>query len=346
MPATQRTRPSTHRPPRLRTGDAIGIVSPSWGGPAVFPHRLERGIAELERLGFAVKVGEHARNASGHVSDTAQNRAQDIHRFFEDPDVRLVLASIGGDHSCHLLPHLNWKLLRQNPTLLMGYSDISVLNVAFWSMTGLITCNGPALMTDFAEYPVPLSYTLQSFLRTVSEPKPPGVIEPSDAWTEELLDWGTQADLSRPREMTPSDGWTALRRGVGEGPLVGGCIESLQHLRGTPYWPRLDGAILFLETSEEAPTPERVDGILMDYENMGVLRNLRGLLFGRPMGYSDADRERLATVLMERTKGLDFPVVIDADFGHTAPQFVLPIGCRARLDGGTPSLEILEPAVS
>ena len=346
MPATQHTRPSTHRPPRLRTGDAIGIVSPSWGGPAVFPHRLERGIVELERLGFEVKIGEHARNANGHVSDTARNRAQDIHRFFEDPDVRLILASIGGDHSCHLLPHLDWKLMRRHPTLLMGYSDISVLNIAVWSMTGLVTCNGPALMTDFAEYPVPLSYTLQSFLRTVSEPKPPGTIEHAEAWTEEILDWGTKADLTRPRDMTPTDGWTSLKRGVGEGTLIGGCIESLQHLRGTPYWPRMDGAILFLETSEEAPTPERVDGILMDYENMGVLRGLSGLLFGRPMNYSDEDRERLAEVLLERTKGLDFPVVTEVDFGHTSPQFVLPIGCRARLDGAAPSLEILEPAVS
>jgi muramoyltetrapeptide carboxypeptidase LdcA involved in peptidoglycan recycling len=145
--------------------------------------------------------------------------------------------------------------------------------------------------------------------------------------------------------MVDTRGWTWLRGGSAEGELVGGCIESLQHLRGTGFWPDFEGRILFLETSEEKPGPARVDGILMDYENMGVLSQISGLLVGRPMYYSDAEKAELREVVRRRTANYSFPIVTDMDFGHTAPQFTLPIGCRARLDVDSRTFEVVEPAV-
>ena len=334
------------KPPRIQPGDTIGIVSPSWGGAGAFPHRLRNGVAYLESRGFKVELSRHALEQHGHVSDTAENRAADLHEMFERSDVSAIITAIGGDHSCHLLPHIDFDLIRDNPTIFMGYSDVTVLNVAIWKKCGLVTFNGPALITDFAEYPEPLAYTVESFARTVQKGGPVGHIAPSSEWTEETLDWREKLDLTRPRRLRESPGWNWLRPGVREGVLVGGCIESLQHLRGTPFWPELDGAILFLETSEEAPSPARVDGILMDYENMGVLSNLAGLLFGRPMDYSESDKEALRQVIMERTAGFEFPVISDMDFGHTAPQFILPIGCRARIDSEEESFSILDAAVS
>ena len=130
-----------------------------------------------------------------------------------------------------------------------------------------------------------------------------------------------------------------------EGVLVGGCLESMQHLRGTPYWPSLDGPILFLETSEEEPNQERVDGILMNYENTGAYEQLRGLLFGRPYSYAPDEREQLHAVILERTEGYDFPVVADIEFGHTSPVFTLLVDCRAAIDAGPERFEIIEPAV-
>ncbi|MCP5058347.1 MAG: LD-carboxypeptidase [bacterium] len=223
----------------------------------------------------------------------------------------------------------------------MGYSDITVLNVALWQQTGLVTFNGPALLTDFAEYPDMLSYTEHAFLSAVTQDEPIGALAPAAEWTEELLDWGKKDDLQRGRRLTPSSGWTWLREGYAEGVLVGGCISSLQHLRGTRFWPDLDGAILFLETSEEKPVPATVDGILMDYENMGVFDSLAGLLFGRPMYYTDEEKQLLREVIATRTAAFDFPVVTDMDFGHTAPQLVLPIGCRARIDTRRHLVEVL-----
>ena len=123
---------------------------------------------------------------------------------------------------------------------------------------------------------------------------------------------------------------------LGKFPLNGGVAAEV--------W--FEGAILFLETSEQAPSPASVDGILMDYENMGVFSNLAGLLFGRPMAYSDDQKETLRQVIVERTASYSFPVVSDMDFGHTAPQFVLPIGCRARIDSDEERVSILEAAVT
>ena len=333
------------KPPRLRPGDQIGVVSPSWGAAGLYPHRLENGIRQLEHLGFRTTVGRHAANSQGIVSDSAENRVSDLHDMFRDPGVRLVLAAIGGDHSCHLLPLLDFDLIAENPKIFMGFSDITVLNVAIQCETGLVTFNGPNLLTDFAEHPEMLEYTRSAFLRAVCEPHPTGRIAPAPWWTEEYLDWNRKEDLERPREGKASPGWTWLKDGVSEGVLVGGCLESLQHLRGTRYWPDFAESILFIETSADAPPPARVDSMLMGYENMGVFSQLTGLLVGRPIRYSSEQRGELRDVVLERTRRFSFPVVMDMDFGHTAPQFVLPLGCRARIDSGNRSFEILEAAV-
>ena len=333
------------RPRRLQPGDTVGIVSPSWGGAGRFPHRVERGVQYLESLGFKVRIGSHALNQAGYVSDTAQNRVHDIHGMFTDPEVKAIVAAIGGDHSCHLLPLLEFSLIRNNPKIFMGFSDITVLNVAIWTTTGLVTFNGPALLTDFAEVPTIYGYTERYMLKALCEARPISVLEPSDWWTEEFLDWEQKQDLQRPRARRGSSGWTWLKGGVAEGVLIGGCLESLEHLRGTRFWPDWQDAIMFFETSEAAPPPERVDALLMDYENMGILQGLRGLLVGRPMGYTEEERGQLREVVLERTVGYTFPVVTDMDFGHTAPQITIPIGCRARIDGERRRVEVIDAAV-
>jgi muramoyltetrapeptide carboxypeptidase len=330
----------------LRPGGTIGVVAPSWGGPARHPHRVERGVAYLESLGYRVILGRYAMGQRGYVSGTAEERLADLHGFFADPEVQAIVAAIGGDHSCHLLPRLDWGLVRANPKVLVGFSDVTVLNLAIHAMTGLVTFNGPALMTDFGEYPAPLAYTTESFFRTVARAQPVGALEPADAWTEELLDWGQKLDLTRARTLVPSAGWSWLKPGRAVGRLVGGCLESMEHLRGTPYWPDFEGAIWFFETSEGKPKPATVDAILQDYENTGVLGRIAGLVVGRPNKYSEAEKAELHALLLERTRAYAFPIVAEVDFGHTSPQLTLPIGCLAELEGGERRFAILEAAVS
>jgi muramoyltetrapeptide carboxypeptidase LdcA involved in peptidoglycan recycling len=332
-------------PARLKPGDTIGIVSPSWGGAGLFPQRVQRGLQHLQTLGFQVRLAPHALNQAGCVSDTPEHRARDIHSMFADPCIQAVVAAIGGDHSCHLLPLLDFDLIASNPKIFMGFSDITVLNLAIWSKTGLTTFNGPALLPDFAEYPQMLSYTEHYFLKAVTGAMPVGLVKPSPDWTEEFLDWGATSELLRPRQRLLSKGWTWLKGDQAEGRLVGGCLESLQHLRGTPYWPDWQDAIFFFETSEDKPSPETVDGILMDYENMGVFEQIRGLLVGRPMRYTEDEKGSLRDVILERVRRYTFPIITDMDFGHTSPQFTLPIGCMARIDSPNQRFEITEAAV-
>lgn len=337
------------RPRALRPGSTIGVVAPSWCGPAAAPHRVQRGEAFLEEaFGFRVVRAPHLFECRGWTAGAPEQRAQDLMGFFTDPRIDGIWAAIGGDHACHLLPHLDWSRIAENPKVFIGYSDITVLNLAIWTMTGMVTFNGPALMDELAEYPSPPEYAVRSLRRVLTEPSPPGAIEPATTWTEERLDWVTRADLTRGRAYQPSPGWTWLRDGSAEGVLVGGCLQSLQHLRGTPYLPRaadLAGAILFWEISEEQPSPEWVDAVLQDYENMGILAQLGGMLVGRPYGYSEQDKALLRAVVLERTRRHSFPVVTDMDFGHTAPQMTLPVGCRARVDSGSRAFAILDSAV-
>ena len=338
-------------PPRLKLGDFIGVVSPSWGGAGAFPHRIEQAEKNIRSLGFQLDLAPHALNQKGYVSDSPENRVADIHAMFQDDQVGAIIAAIGGDHACHLLPLLDFDLIRSHPKIFMGYSDISVLNVAIWKMTGLVTFNGPAILTDFGEYPEMFDYTQEYFLKAVTRAEPIAWVQPSSWWTEEFQDWELLEDRNRPRKREPSTGWTWLKEGRSpggsvEGILVGGCLSSLEHLRGTPYWPDWEGAIFFFETSEEKPLPERVDSLLMDYENMGVLEKLDGMLVGRPMKYSPEEKQQLRQVVLERTQKYDFPIITDMDFGHTAPQFTLPLGCRARIDVQRRRFEIVQAAVN
>jgi muramoyltetrapeptide carboxypeptidase LdcA involved in peptidoglycan recycling len=337
-------------PPRLKPGDHIGIVSPAWGGAGAFPHRIEQAQRNIHSLGFQVKLAPHALNQKGYVSDTPENRAADIHAMFQDERVGAIVAAIGGDHSCHLLSLLDFDLIRANPKIFMGYSDITVLNVAIWKTTGLVTFNGPAILTDFGEYPQMFDYTKECFLKAVTSTQPIGWVQPASWWTEEFQDWELLEDRKRPRRREPSTGWTWLKTGSNqrqrvEGPLIGGCLSSLEHLRGTPYWPEWQGAIFFFETSEEKPLPQRVDSLLMDYENMGIFEKLNGMLVGRPMKYSLEEKRQLRQVVLQRTHKYDFPILMDMDFGHTAPQFTLPLGCRARIDVQRRRFEIVQAAV-
>lgn len=333
------------KPPRLVAGDTIGIISPAWGGAGLFPHRVAQGIAAIEAMGFRARLAANALHHNGYVSDTPEHRAEDIHELFADPSVKMVLSAIGGDHACHLLPLLDYELIAANPKIFMGFSDTTVLNVALWQRSGLVTFNGPALLSDFAEYPRMLEYTRECFLRVVARAGAAGELRPAAAWTEEFLEWETRQDQTRPRALLPSPGWTWLKEGRAQGHLLGGCLESLQHLRGTPWWPDWRGAVFFFETSEEKPAPETVDSMLMDYENMGVLEQISGMLVGRPMLYSDAEKQALREVILERVRRYGFPVVTDVDFGHTAPQMTLPLGCMAEIDTARKRFAILESAV-
>lgn len=331
------------RPRRVRPGDTVAVVSPSFGAVGVFPHRVERARGYLESLGLKVRLMPNAAGVDGWVSARAEARAEDIHQAFLDEEVAVVLAGIGGNHSNQVLPFLDYDLIRAHPKVFQGYSDVTVLHWAVLKHACLSTFYGPALVPELGEYPQVLPHT-DRFLRAAWFGSEPILFEAAEEWTDERLDWREKQDLIRPRELRPSEGWITVRGGAAEGWLLGGCLETVcWHLKGSATWIEPAGAVLFLEASEEAPSPAHVDAYLTDLEQLGVFDAVAGLVFGRPYGYDEERAKTLWGVVAERTEAAGIAVLANVDLGHTDPMLTVPLGAPARLDADARLFELLEP---
>jgi muramoyltetrapeptide carboxypeptidase LdcA involved in peptidoglycan recycling len=208
-------------------------------------------------------------------------------------------------------------------------------------------------MVGFAENCGMFPYMVESLRRTLFSSEAIGELKPSEDWTVEVLDWAEPTNQQIKRKRTPSTGWKFLNgTGIHRGHLVGGCIEVFDWTRGTEIFPDdWQDAILFLETSEEAPPPDWVARMLRIFAAMGILHKLSGILFGRPGGnippekFEDYDRAILQVVKEE--EGLaDLPIITHMDFGHTSPMFVLPYGVQAEMNMDHQRFSIVENAVS
>jgi muramoyltetrapeptide carboxypeptidase LdcA involved in peptidoglycan recycling len=304
---------------------------------------VEKGLAYLESLGLKPRLMPNASRQDRWTAGSAQQRAQDINEAFADPEVKVILAAIGGNHSAQVVPYLDFALIRENPKVFQGYSDVTVLHWALLKNAGLRTFYGPALIPELAEHPQVLGYT-ERYLRAAWFAKQPPLLEPAAEWTDEFLDWDEKQDLTRARKLQAGEGWKWLREGSADGWLLGGCLETIcWHLRGSSWWIDPDGSVLFLETSEEAPPPAHVDGYLSDLELMGIFDRIAALIIGRPYGYDTQQKGTLWDVVLERTESADIPVLADVDLGHTDPMLTLPLGTRARLDSSAASFQLLEP---
>ncbi len=294
----------------------------------------------------------HALDDPLSVARNPQGRADDLNAAFADPSIRAVIASIGGDDSVRVLPYLDLELIAANPKVYLGYSDSTSIHFAI-RKAGVTSFYGPTVMAGFAENVEPFAYTLDSVRRTVFETAPVGLVEPHRAgFTDEFLEWGDPALRDRRRTLKPSTGPRMLQgRGVVRGPLIGGCAEVLESLKGTPWWPPLElwqGAILFYETSEERPKAEYVLRWLRNFGSQGILRVLSGIIVGRPYGLEqDRQAEFDATIVhaLDEEGLIDLPVLVNLDFGHTDPIFTLPYGIVAEIDCEAASLTLTESAV-
>ncbi|HET6846620.1 MAG TPA: S66 peptidase family protein, partial [Anaerolineales bacterium] len=253
-----------------------------------------------------------------------------------------------------MLPHLDLRVISSNPKIFMGMSDTTVSHAACFK-AGLSSFYGPGIMQAFAENCGMFPYVVDSIRRSLFSTGPIGNVSPdSSGWTVEFLDWADPANQNRKRQLNPSENWRWIQgEGVHRGPLLGGCIEVLDWLRGTDVWPdsaAWAGAMLFIETSEEAVPPLAVLRILRSFGAMGILQQLSGILFGRPGGPVDPTRfaeydEAVIEALHEWGRA-DLPVVSRMDFGHTDPVFILPYGAQAEIDCEGQRFTILDPGVA
>ena len=284
-------------------------------------------------MGYSVKAGKNAKKTRGHKAGTAQERVDDLHEMLEDEKVKAIITSLGGYNSNELLPIIDYELIRNNPKILCGYSDITFLHCGIYSQTGLVTFYGPHLLVQFADFGGPIPYTRNYFEKLLCQAQPLGRVEPSKEYTCERLEW--ESDDVRPRKLMPAPGWKVLKEGNARGRLVGGHIGTIAGLMGTKYLPSFKDTILFWEDTESS-TPE-TDRLLCQLKMVGVFDQIRGMIVGRELG--------LHEIIFEATKEYDFPIIAEMDFGHTDPMFTIPYGIEASINTGKMDFSILESSV-
>ena len=340
------------KPMRLRPGDTVAVLSPSWGGPALYPAVFDIGLESLrELLGVTIQEYPTTRMDPDKLHDNPRLRADDVNAAFADPNIRAIIASIGGDDSVRLLPYLDAAVISANPKILMGFSDTTIL-LTFANQLGLVTFNGPSVMAGFAQTKT-LPATLAAHVRQMlSEPSAEYVYAPYAERVVKSQRWGVES-YTAALEYAPNPGWRWLQgESVVQGRLFGGCISVLEFLKSTRWWPEpafWQGKILFLETSEDKPTPDQVKYMLRNYGMQGIFDQLSGLLFARPELYTPEERETLFKAIVGVVAGefgrSDLPIVAEMDFGHEAPQSILPLGVSAEIDCRSHSFRLMESCV-
>jgi muramoyltetrapeptide carboxypeptidase LdcA involved in peptidoglycan recycling len=337
------------KPAKLRIGDVIGIISPSWGGPSIFPHIYESGIKNLKSLGFKVKELPTARGAAKYQYENPQVRAQDVNNAFADKEIKGIITTIGGDDSVRLLPFLDQKIIKENPKFFMGYSDSSILTT-FMNKLGLVSFNGPSIMAGFSQ--------MQSEGKEFQKHLKEFLLEDFDEYEYQKYsnyfnnypNWKNKTSTGKVSKSIKNTGWRWIQgNATVQGKLFGGCIEVLEFIKGTDFWFEKDfwnGKILFFETSEEKPTISHVKYMLRNYGTQGVFEKISGVLFGRARDYSDEEKQELDDTLRQ-TIGVEFgkkdlPIISNMDFGHTDPQIILPLGINAEINTKNKSFRLLE----
>ncbi|HKV54204.1 MAG TPA: LD-carboxypeptidase [Candidatus Binataceae bacterium] len=301
------------KPAALMPGDTIGVVA---FAAALEHDPLERGAAVLRELGYRVKLSPHVLDRAGILAGDDRIREGELAAFFRDPEVRAIFGARGGYGCGRLLPLLDFTELARTPKIFMGFSDATFLLNGLVDRARLVCFHGPMVAMDFAHG---LSRRSLSHLSNLLAGQAPGF---------EL----------EAREV--------LRKGVAEGPLMGGCLSVVAAMLATPWQPCFDGRILFLEdTGEKA---YRIDRMLVQMRQAGVFERVAGVVFGalRPPGGDERERTLIAECVAEQTAGLRCPVLFGIEAGHGSENLTLPFGIRARLDGPGRRMVVSEAAVA
>jgi len=314
-----------NKPDRLNYGDTIGIIAPASAPPD--PKNIDRSVAAVERLGFKPKLAPNARKRWGFLAGSDRDRASDLMKMFAERNVKAIICVRGGYGTSRLLPLLDYRTIRANPKIFIGYSDVTSLHCAFLVKSNLVSFHGPMLNSDFIKPDLP-DFTLVSFLKTLMQASAPGSI--SEGYKMKTV--------------------TILRHGIVSGPLIGGNITLLCAALGTPYQPSFKNRILFFEDLDEVPY--RFDRMLTQLLNAGLLQQVAGIAIGINANCHDPKakgakeyRQTLEDVFRERLLPLKIPMVAGLPFGHIPLNATLPVGVRVTLDALRGDLTIDEPAV-
>ncbi len=331
----------------LRADDSIGIVSPSdQVEKAKFPMRISRAVNALKSIGLKTVFSKHV-YGDKNLMLTIEDRAKDLNEMFDNPEIKCIMSTWGGFNSNQLLEYLDFENIKRNPKIIIGYSDISLLLNAIYSKVGLITFHGPSFLVDFGEFPTTLPYTVDNFKKAVMSTIPIGTIVQPHEFTDEYLGWDVD-DYKKGRKLIKAPNWEYIKKGFGEGNLIGGNVDTFNFLVGTEYFPNIDNSIFFFEDSfyNNPSEIKRLFRGLVHLKQVRVFDSLNGMIIGRINGCDRITYKYLVKGILDLTRDFDFPILSNVDIGHTEPKLTLPIGVNSKLDSeNSNSFEITEAAV-
>jgi muramoyltetrapeptide carboxypeptidase len=306
-------------PSKIVPGDTVGIVSPAGSLKGDKIESFHKGIKYLQDKGFRLKIGTHVLTEYGYLAGNDKQRVDDLNKMITDPEIKAIIATRGGYGSSRILSGIDYDAIKKHPKILVGYSDITCIQLALFMKTGLITFSGPMVAIEMGS----------------------GIHPKTENFFWDII------TLSAPQKMIVSKEHNPiiLYRDVSEGRLLGGCISLVNACIGTPYLPDMTDSILFLEDINE--DVYRIDRFFSQLANTGILETINGLILGQFIGCQVDEKSNftLVQVVEEYTKKLKIPTILNFPYGHGEIKYTLPIGCKVRLDTFKPCLEMLEPGV-
>jgi len=309
------------KPKRLKSGDVIGVISPASSPDDLI--KIENGVKYLEKLGYRIEVGKNVGKQTGYFAGTDSERLEDIHSMFKNKNVKAVYCVRGGFGSTRLLDKIDYKIIRNNPKIFVGYSDINALQMAFFTKCGLITFAGPMVAVDFADE---IShFTEETFWRIITSNKKIGRIQNPN-----------------------KEKFYVLNKGRAQGRIIGGNLSIINSLIGTEYLPKMKDSILLLEEINEAPY--RIDRMLKQLRILKILKSIRGIILGDFVKCLEYDPDKktfsLNDVITDYFEGLKIPVIYNFRLVHLKEKITIPFGIRAVLNASKAFVEINENAVT
>lgn len=316
-------------PPKLSKDKLIGIIAPADPVAGVCPgETIDRGYVYLKNKGFSVVEGRSVKLLTQkHTAGSASLRVEDIHDMVKRDDVGCIMAFWGGFNTNQLLNKLDYDLIKKNPKIFIGYSDVTALTTAITAKTGLVTFSGPGVIS-FAK-PEPFEYTWKYFEKMCIDPQDDLLIEASPDYADDLYFLREDDDH---RIKKNNDGIKMFAPGKAEGEILAGNLQTLLLLHGTEYLPEVSGKILFIE-EDETSTPAHVDRFIYQCKQLGWFDKIAGLVIGRfteQSGFSPEDS--FEDILKEHLSNAKFPVLFNVDFGHSDPLITIPNGGTATID--------------
>lgn len=322
---------------KLELNSHIRVIAPSRSMSIIGEDCIVIAKERLEALGFRVSFAKHINEVDDFLSSSIESRVADIHEAFADKSVDAIITAIGGYNANQLVDFLDYDLIKANPKLLCGFSDITALSLAIYAKTGLVTYSGP----HFSSFGMQqgFEHSLEYFIKACIKQEPFELI-PSEQWSDDL--WFLDQEK---REFIANDGPWILNNVEGEfeGCIIGTHMRCLNAYQGTQFWPGLKNSILFLEEDEE------VGKLLFDRQLLSLAQQadfsgVKAIVIGRFQKASEITRDLLIQIVKTKAALTNIPVIANIDFGHTTPITTLPIGGKARitLKNNKPKIEIIE----